>query len=202
MSALDQALELKRSGQLDAAVIALEGVLADNASHPVALTHLAEVQVKRGRLAEASAALDRAERAAGTTAASARVRGDIAYQQQRWEEAARAYGDADALGDRGIWALVRQARCHLKMKDPQGARGAASRAVERDPGSPHGWVMLGDISLSENAISNAALAEAETMYERAHERAPGDKDPEKMRAFIRAARAAAAGGGKRMANQA
>ena len=34
------------------------------------------------------------------------------------------------------------------------------------------------------------------------ERAPGDKDPEKMRAFIRAARAAAAGGGKRMANQA
>ena len=34
------------------------------------------------------------------------------------------------------------------------------------------------------------------------ERAPGDKDPERMRAFIRAARAAAAGGGKRMANQA
>jgi phosphoribosylanthranilate isomerase len=33
-------------------------------------------------------------------------------------------------------------------------------------------------------------------------RAPGDKDPERMRAFIRAARAAAAGGGKRMANQA
>lgn len=34
------------------------------------------------------------------------------------------------------------------------------------------------------------------------ERAPGDKDPERMRAFIRAARAAAVGGGKRMANQA
>jgi phosphoribosylanthranilate isomerase len=34
------------------------------------------------------------------------------------------------------------------------------------------------------------------------ERAPGDKDPEKMRTFIRAARAAAAGGGKRMAHQA
>jgi phosphoribosylanthranilate isomerase len=34
------------------------------------------------------------------------------------------------------------------------------------------------------------------------ERAPGDKDPEKIRAFIRAARTAAAGGGKRMANQA
>jgi phosphoribosylanthranilate isomerase len=34
------------------------------------------------------------------------------------------------------------------------------------------------------------------------ERAPGDKDPEKMRAFVRAARAAAAGSGKRMANQA
>jgi phosphoribosylanthranilate isomerase len=34
------------------------------------------------------------------------------------------------------------------------------------------------------------------------ERAPGDKDPEKMRAFVRAARAAASGGGNRMANQA
>ena len=34
------------------------------------------------------------------------------------------------------------------------------------------------------------------------ERAPGEKDPEKIRAFIRAARAAAAGGGKRMARQA
>jgi phosphoribosylanthranilate isomerase len=34
------------------------------------------------------------------------------------------------------------------------------------------------------------------------ERAPGEKDPEKIRAFIRAARAAAAGGGKRVARQA
>ncbi len=34
------------------------------------------------------------------------------------------------------------------------------------------------------------------------ERAPGDKDPEKMRAFIRAARAAAPGSGNRLANQA
>jgi phosphoribosylanthranilate isomerase len=34
------------------------------------------------------------------------------------------------------------------------------------------------------------------------ERAPGEKDPEKIRAFIRAARGAAGGGGKRMARQA
>jgi phosphoribosylanthranilate isomerase len=34
------------------------------------------------------------------------------------------------------------------------------------------------------------------------ERAPGDKDPEKIRAFIRAARGAESAGGKRMANQA
>jgi phosphoribosylanthranilate isomerase len=34
------------------------------------------------------------------------------------------------------------------------------------------------------------------------ERAPGDKDPDKIRTFIRAARAAAAGDGKRMAHQA
>jgi predicted Zn-dependent protease len=81
VSALGEALELKRSGQLDAAVIALEGVLAVSPSHPLALAHLAEVQLKRGRPQEAAAALDRAESAGGTTAFSARLRGDLAYKR-------------------------------------------------------------------------------------------------------------------------
>jgi len=170
MSALDDALALKRSGHLDATVIALEAVLAETPSHPVALAHLAEVQIKRRRLADASEALDRAEKSAGTSAFTARLRGDIAYQQQRWDEASQAYGNATALGEKGIWTLVSQARCRLKLHDLDGARGAASRAVERDPNSSHGWVMLGDI-----ALDNGDLAEAESMYQRAHERAPGDK---------------------------
>jgi tetratricopeptide (TPR) repeat protein len=168
--ALDEALELKRSGQLDAAVIALEGVLADSPSHPVALVNLAEVQLKRGRLQEAAAAVDRAESAVGTTASSARVRGDIDYKRGRWEEASRAYRDADALGDRGSWSLVQLARCRLRLRDLDGARGAASRAVERDPASPSGWVVLGDIAAREGA-----LGDAETMYSRAHEQAPQDQ---------------------------
>jgi predicted Zn-dependent protease len=170
VAALDEALELKRSGQLDAAVIALEGVLARTPAHPLALAYLAEVQLKRGRLTDASSVLDRAESAAGTTAFTARLRGDVAYQQERWADASRAYGDADALGDRGTWALVQQARCRLRLRDVDGARGAASRAVEREPDSPSGWVVLGDIALRQDA-----LADAETMYLRAHERAPGDQ---------------------------
>ncbi len=169
MPALDEALEFKRSGQLDAAVIALEGVLSRNPAHPLALAHLAEVQLKRGRPTDAAAALDRAESAAGTTAFTARLRGDIAYQGERWEEASRSYRDADALDDRGTWLLVRQARCRLKLRDLEGARGAASLAVERDASSPQGWVVLGDIAMTQDDP-----AEAETMYERAHERAPGD----------------------------
>jgi tetratricopeptide (TPR) repeat protein len=170
MSDLADALELKRSGQLDAAVIALEGVLAVRPSHPLALAHLAEVQLKRGRPQEAAAALDRAESAAGTTAFTARLRGDLAYKAERWEEASRAYADATALGDRGTWALVQLARCRLRLGDTEGARGAASSAAERDPGSPAGWVVLGDI-----AMRQGELGDAETMYERAHEQAPDDQ---------------------------
>ncbi|MDQ6948362.1 MAG: tetratricopeptide repeat protein [Actinomycetota bacterium] len=170
MSALDEALELKRAGQLDEAVIALEGVLAGSPGHPLALAHLAEVQVRRGRLQDASSALDRAESWGGTTAFTARLRGDIAYKRERWEEASQSYRDAEALGDRGTWALVQLARCRLHRRDTDGARGAASRAIERDPGSPTGWVILGDI-----AVKQGAFADAETMYGRAHERAPDDQ---------------------------
>jgi tetratricopeptide (TPR) repeat protein len=170
VSALNEALELKRSGQFDAAVIALEDVLSGSPSHPVALAHLADVQLKRGRLDVASAALDRAESAAGTTAFTARLRGDIASKRERWQDAARAYSDADALGDRGSWSLVQLARCRLRLGDPDGARGAASRAVEREPDSAAGWVVLGDIALRQKAFDDA-----EKMYQRAHERAPKDQ---------------------------
>jgi tetratricopeptide (TPR) repeat protein len=170
VSALGEALELKRSGQLDAAVIALEGVLAVSPSHPLALAHLAEVQLKRGRPQEAAAALDRAESAAGTTAFSARLRGDLAYKRERWDDASRAYTDATTLGDRGTWSMVQLARCRLRLGDTDGARGAASSAAERDPGSPSGWVVLGDI-----AMRQGEFGDAETMYQRAHERAPDDQ---------------------------
>ncbi|MDP9389630.1 MAG: tetratricopeptide repeat protein [Actinomycetota bacterium] len=168
--ALDQALALKRSGDFDGAVIALEGILSRSPSHPVALAQLAEVQLKRGRLEEAAGALDRAEAAAGTTRFTARLRGDLSYKAGRWKDAARHYQDASALGDDGPWPLVQLARCRLRVGDLDGARGTAAQAVERDPTAAAAWVVLGDIALREERLDDA-----EAMYARAHEQAPDDQ---------------------------
>ena len=167
---LDEALRLKRAGDLDGALIALEGVLGRTPSHPIALANLADVQLRRGRSDEAVLALDRAESAAGTTSYTARVRADLHYQAKRWREAARSYADAHALGDRGTWSLVQLARCRLRLGDVEGARGAASQAAEADPGSASAWVVLGDIALRADDLDDA-----EAMYGRAHERAPADE---------------------------
>jgi predicted Zn-dependent protease len=167
---LEDALELKRSGRLDEAVIAIEGVLARSPQNPVALTHLAEVQLRRRRLADAADALERAEAIAGTTAFSARVRGDLRYRERRWREAARCYADAEALGDRGTWSLVQLARCHFRLNELDAARGAASRAVERNDGEASAWVALGEIALREGREDDAV-----SFLERAHDRAPHDQ---------------------------
>ena len=169
-TALERALQLKRSGQLDEALIALEEVLGTAPGHAVALAQLADVQLRRGRLEEAGAALDRAEEAAGTTAYTARLRGDLGWRRDRWREAADAYQDADALGDGGTWSLVQLARCRRRLGDLEGARGAASRALERDPSAAPAWTVLGDLEAREGR-----LEEAETMFARAHEHAPGDQ---------------------------
>jgi tetratricopeptide (TPR) repeat protein len=168
--ALDGALQLKRSGDLEAAVIALEAVLGERPSDPLALAHLADTQIKRGRLEEAGAALDRAEAGAGATAFTSHLRGDLHYKAGRWAEAARSYQDAVALGDRGTWSLVQLARCQLRVGDLEGAQGAASQAVERDSKSSSSWVALGDV-----ALRSSRLEEAEARYQRAHELAPADQ---------------------------
>jgi tetratricopeptide (TPR) repeat protein len=167
---LQRALQLKRAGSLEEAVIALEGLLSGVPAHAVALAHLADVQLRRGRLEEAASALERAEAAAGTTTFTARLRGDLCSRTGRWKEAARAYQDADALGDRGTWSLVQLARCRLRLGDPDGARGAALRALERDQQSAPAWTVLGELASAEGRLD-----EAEGMLERAHRHAPGDQ---------------------------
>jgi tetratricopeptide (TPR) repeat protein len=169
-SPLDEAVRLKQAGRLDEAVIALEGVLSQAPASFPALIQLAEVQLRRGRVAEAEAALDRAEAVVGTTSRTASLRGDIHYKARRWAEAARSYHDADALGDKGTWSLCRLAQCRLRLKDVDGARGAASRAAERGPESAQPWVVLGDVALREGCLD-----EAEAMYAKAHERDPADQ---------------------------
>jgi tetratricopeptide (TPR) repeat protein len=169
-TSLDEALALKRTGDLQGALLALEGFLSTKPDHPIATAHLADVQIRRKRFDEAEGALDRAERVAGTSSFTAKLRGDLYYKQSRWQEAARAYQDADALGETGTWALVQLARCRLRLNDIEGARGAASRAAERDESSASVWVLLGDISLKEKQLDDA-----EAMYARAHDVAPNDE---------------------------
>ena len=100
----------------------------------MALAHLADVQRRRLKTAEAAEALDRAEAAAGTTAFTARIRGDLHFGEKRWRDAAAAYREASVLGEPGIWSLVRLARCHLRLGEPDAARGAAAQVAERDEG--------------------------------------------------------------------
>ncbi|TMC10926.1 MAG: tetratricopeptide repeat protein [Chloroflexi bacterium] len=167
---LERALELKRSGRLDEAVIVLEALLADDPRNSVALAHLAQVQLRRRRPADALAELEKAEAAGGATAFTARVRGDALYRLNRHRQAARAYEEADALGDGDAWTMAQLARCRLRDDDLDGARDAAARAVERDPESAVGWVVQGDVALR---AGDQALAEDQ--FARAHELAPDDQ---------------------------
>ncbi|MHB1536025.1 MAG: tetratricopeptide repeat protein, partial [Acidimicrobiales bacterium] len=167
---LDEVMRLKREGHLDGAIIAIEEVLGRNPSHPAALAQLADIQLRRGRTEEAEEALERAEREGGTVAFTARVRGDLAYRRAQWADAARAYRDADVLGDRSPWTLVQLGRARSRLGDVDGAREAASRAVERDASYSPAWVLLGDIERRQDR-----LEEAEALYATAHERTPGDQ---------------------------
>jgi tetratricopeptide (TPR) repeat protein len=167
---LEQALEAKRAGRLDEAVIALEGFLARWPSHALALAHLADVQLRRRRPADAAAALDRAEQLAGVTAYTSRLRGEVHYKARRWREAARCYREADALGDRSAWTLVQLARCEAQLGDLDAARAAAARATERDERSGSAWVMLGELA-ARAGRDDEALGH----FEQAHEKAPGDQ---------------------------
>ncbi len=166
---LGHVLQLKRAGDLDAAVIALEGILGAQ-PHPAALAQLADVQLRRGRFEEAAAALDRAEAEAGTTAFTSRLRGDLAYREGRFHDAARCYQDAHALGDRGTWTLVQLGRARLRTGDVSGARGAAEQALERDAAAGAAWTLLGDIERRQGRLDAA-----ETMYARALERSENDQ---------------------------
>lgn len=167
---LERALELKRSGRLDEAVIAIEALLADEPRNSFALALLADCQLRRRRPADALAELEKAEEAGGVTAQTARLRGDTLYRLGRHREAGRAYEEADALGARDAWTLAQLARCRLRENDVDGAREAATRAVEREPESAAGWVVLG-----EAAAKVGDSAAAEQHLARAHELAPDDQ---------------------------
>lgn len=167
---LTQARSLQRAGRLEEAVIVLESLLAAEPGNAVALIQLADCQIRRHHPEEALQELDRAEEAAGVTARTARLRGDALYRLDRARDAARAYDEADALGDRGTWVLLQLARCRLRLRDLEGARGAAARAVERQPTEARAWTVLGDV-----AARAGQHGEAELHYRRAHELRPEDQ---------------------------
>jgi predicted Zn-dependent protease len=170
-----RAIELKKAGRLDEAVIELESLLVEQPRDPFLLTQLAHCQLRRQRPAAALEELDKAEAAGGVTAFTARLRGDVLYRLDRFKEAARAYDEADALGDTGAWVLTQLARCHLRSRDLDAARGAAARAVERDPGSAQAWTVLGDVALKAGEPEQAE----------AHYRKGGELDPTDQYAYAR-----------------
>ncbi|HXM58682.1 MAG TPA: tetratricopeptide repeat protein [Candidatus Dormibacteraeota bacterium] len=167
---LERALELKRSRRFDQAVIALEALLVDEPRNAYALAQLADCQLRRRRPAEALTELDKAEAAGGATRFTARIRGDALYRLGRHKEAARAYEEADALGDRDPWTLAQLARCRIREHDLDGARDAATRAIERDPTAAAGHVVLGELATRADD-----LAGAEAHFQRARELAPDDQ---------------------------
>lgn len=167
---LERAAELKRAGRWDEAVIELEAVLVDDPRNVRALTQLAHCQLRRQRPREALAELEKAEAAGGVTAFTARLRGDALYRLGRHRDAGQAYEEADALGDRNSWCLVQLARCRLREHDVEGARGAAARAVERDPQSAAAWGVFGDV-----AAHAGDTGQAVAHYQRAHELQPKDE---------------------------
>lgn len=148
----------------------LEALLAEEPRNAFALAQLAHMQLRRRRPAEALAELEKAEAAGGVTAFTARVRGDALYRLGRHREAGRAYEEAEALGDRDAWTLAQLARSRLRQNDLDGARDAATRAVEREPEAATGWVVLGDV-----AFKAGETALAEERFQRAHELAPDDQ---------------------------
>ena len=166
---LNRALALRREGRLDEAVILLESLLVDQPANPLALAHLAHCQLRRGQPQVALAELGKAEAAGGATSFTARVRGDALYRLARYGPARDAYREADALGDRTAWPLAQLARSCLRLRDIEGARGAAARAVEREPGAAAAWVVLGDVSARAGDVAGAEAA-----FARAHEIDAGD----------------------------
>lgn len=167
---LEEVLRLKRAASWDEAVLAIEELLGRSPSDPVALAHLADVQLRRNKPAEAAEALDRAEASSGTTAFTARIRGDLAYRRKQWREAASSYREASVLGYSGTWPLLQLARCHLRLGELDAARGAAAQAAERDEHSSGPWVLLGEVALKEGRAGDAV-----DLLQQAHERSPGDE---------------------------
>ncbi len=167
---LRHALELKQAGRLDEAVIELDSVLVSEPQNAFALAQLAHCQLRRERPEDALAELDKAEAAGGVTTFTARVRGDALYRLGRHAEAARAYDEADALGDRSASVMVQLARCHLRTRDLDAARAAAHQALEREPRSTAARSVLGDL-----ALRSGDRNEAEHHYGEAHELDPSDQ---------------------------
>jgi tetratricopeptide (TPR) repeat protein len=165
--ALARALALKRDGRLDEAVIALETLLAREPRNGYALAHLAHCQLQRGHPSLALEELRRAEAASGTTPFVARLRGETLWKMSKYPEAARSFEEALALGDSGTRSLVGLARCRFRLGDLEAAQEAAGRAVERDPTSDAGWLVLGEV-----AARRQDAARAEEMFAKANAHEP------------------------------
>ena len=166
---LGRAIALAQDRRYDEAVILLETALEAEPNNAAMLAQLAFCQLRRHQPQLALAEIDKAQATEGVTARTARLRGDALNALKRYAQARDAYREADALGDRTSWCLVQLARCSLRLNDLEGARGAGSRAVERDPDDAAAWALLGAV-----ASRSGNHPEAQAAYQRAHDLKPTD----------------------------
>jgi Flp pilus assembly protein TadD len=68
---------------------------------------------------------------------------------------ALAYERLATVNPEDATPLMQQARALLQLKDFQGARSAAHKALQRDPMDPETFQVLGRISLDEGALKDA-----------------------------------------------
>ena len=115
-------------------------------------------------LADAADALERAEAVAGTTASTARIRGDLRYRERRWREAARCYADAECWG---TGARGRSCSSHgaTSAWTRWRRRGGCVPSGERNEADASALVVLGEVALRDGREDDAVHH-----FERAHER--------------------------------
>lgn len=120
-----------KKGELDGAERALEETVRMDSSHVKGWVNLARVRLDAGRPGDAGEAVSRAlELDGGERSDVFRVRGRVAQEEGRLEEAAEAYRSALVLDPEDAWSMNNLALIHIHRGDFERALPPLARAVQ------------------------------------------------------------------------
>ena len=160
--ALHEAVQLARSGRLDAASAALQGVLAKDPEHTEALQLLGLVRRNQGNPVEAEALLRRALDADPGQAHACNNLGNVLRDQGRDPEASECYRRALALDPAYVDARLNLGITLFSGGDAAAALACFERVTAASPGHAKAWTCRG------NALKRLDRhPEAEQAYRRA-----------------------------------